>query len=74
MCLHKFVSEVNTVPREIHDFIDDTCFLRDVRHSNVAAMLGMILEEGTLMAVWPFAENHSLKAFLTNDENVIDVP
>ena len=62
--------ESNVVPREVNDFIDDTCFLRDVRHSNVAAMLGMMFEGGSLMAVWPHAENQNLKTFLTNDDNV----
>ena len=58
------------VPRAINHFLEDTCLLRDTKSHNVNALVGIMVEDQNVMALWPHAENFSLKSFVTNDENV----
>ena len=60
------------VPREMSQFLEDSCVLRDVKGHHVQSLLGLLLEQQSITAVWPLADNFSLKAFITNEENVSD--
>ena len=64
------IAESNMVPRAINHFLEDTCLLRDTKSHNVNALVGIMVEDQNVMALWPHAENFSLKSFVTNDENV----
>ena len=64
------VSESKMAPREINRFLEDTCVLRDTKNHNINSLIGIMVEDRSVVSIWPHAENFSLKAFVTNDENV----
>jgi serine/threonine protein kinase len=66
----KTTKEDRSTKQEAIEFLQEATIMKEFRHENIMALVGVVVEQDKALVLFPFMENGDLRSFISNDGNV----
>ena len=70
----KTTKEDCSTKQEAIEFLQEATIMKEFKHDNIMALVGVVIEHDKALVLLPFMENGDLRSFISNDGNVSCYP